>query len=599
MLEDAQERASAEYGVLKDAHERTSVEYGLLKDVHERTAAEHGLLKAEHGLLKNVHDRAIHRLDEQRKTIGELNAKLDERSRVWSQQPALAADFEAAVHRNFASAFDDPSRKLKFRLKRRAYKLMGRARKLEEIGQANVIRRSLYFDRLWYLERYPELARKGKDPAVHYLRYGANDGEEPGPFFSGRQYLERNPDVAKAGKNPLLHYELFGRGEGRVLTNEALIPSALKLAPASGALEGKNEVFSILYVSGESTTTGHFFRVQYYVEAAKANGVHADWVAAEKLEDRLQEVQDFDVLVIWRASWDELLSRAVDVMRARGKTVVFDCDDLMTEPNLAKTSIIDGIRTQNLTEAGVEGHYTLIRQTMLAADVCFATTEELAFHMRQAGKPTLVLPNGFNQYAHDLSRRSADEWQADRDGLIRIGYASGSRTHQRDLGLAIDGVARVLREHHECRLVLFRTPDGALPFTDIEEYPALAGLEQQIEWRSLQPFMNLPTEMARFDINLAPLEVGNPFCEAKSELKFFDAALVDVPTIASPTGPYRRAIVHGSTGFLAASGDDWYIYIKRLVKDPALREQIGHSAYIGGHRSLRAGAAGVRTWPGD
>ena len=147
---------------------------------------------------------------------------------------------------------------------------------------------------------------------------------------------------------------------------------------------------------------------------------------------------------------------------------------------------------------------------------------------------------------------------------------------------------------HECRLVLFRTPDGALPFIDIEEYPALAGLEQQIEWRSLQPFMNLPTEMARFDINLAPLEVGNPFCEAKSELKFFDAALVDVPTIASPTGPYRRAIVHGSTGFLAASGDDWYIYIKRLVKDPALREQIGHSAYIGGHRSLRAGAAGVR-----
>ena len=27
---------------------------------------------------------------------------------------------------------------------------------------------------------------------------------------------------------------------------------------------------------------------------------------------------------------------------------------------------------------------------------------------------------------------------------------------------------------------------------------------------------------------------GNPFCEAKSELKFFEAALVDVPTIAYP-----------------------------------------------------------------
>ena len=114
--------------------------------------------------------------------------------------------------------------------------------------------------------------------------------------------------------------------------------------------------------------------------------------------------------------------------------------------------------------------------------------------------------------------------------------------------------------------MLFRTPDGATPLIDIEEYPSLTGLEQQIEWRSLQPLLNLPTEMARLDINLAPLEVGNPFCEAKSELKFFDAALVNVPTVASPTGPFRRAIDHGRTGFLATSGDDWYLYLKRLVQ---------------------------------
>ena len=128
--------------------------------------------------------------------------------------------------------------------------------------------------------------------------------------------------------------------------------------------------------------------------------------------------------------------------------------------------------------------------------------------------------------------------------------------------------------------MLFRTPDGALPLIDTDEYPSLNGLEEQIEWRPLQPLMNLPAEMARLDINLAPLEVGNPFCEAKSELKFFDAALVNVPTIASPTGPFRRAIDHGRTGFLATSADDWYVYIKRLVQDAGLREQVGRNAYI-------------------
>ena len=401
-LEQLRQRAAAEHSLVEK-------EYSLLKDVHERTAAEHNL-------LKNVHDRAIRRLGEQRKTIGELNAELYERvSRASSRSSALT-DFEAAVHRNFASAFDDPSRKLKFRLKKRALKLMSRfsAQKLEEMGQANVIRRSMYFDRLWYLERHPELARSKKDPALHYVRYGAKEGAEPGPLFSGRQYLDKNPDVANAGWNPLLHYELFGREEGRALTHATSILNGLEPAPpASRTREGKGDTFSILYVSGEPTTPGNAFRVTNYVEAAKANGVYADWFAAEELADRLEEVQDFDVLVIWRTPWDETLARAVEATRAAGKTVVFDCDDLMSEPNLAQTSVIDGIRTQNLTEAGVQGHYTRIRQTMLAADVCFASTEELAFHMRWAGKPTLVLPNGFDQYGHDLSRRSARApWRA-------------------------------------------------------------------------------------------------------------------------------------------------------------------------------------------
>jgi glycosyltransferase involved in cell wall biosynthesis/SAM-dependent methyltransferase len=558
--------------------------------LRQRAEAEHSLLKqdfdqlrqraeAEHSLLKNAHDRAIRRLDEQRKTISELNAKLDDRPSLASSQSFILADFEAAVHRNFASAFDDPARKLKFRLKKGAYKLMGRfgAQKLAQIRQANVIRRSVYFDRVWYLESHPELARRRKDPALHYLRYGTKDGGEPGPFFSGRQYLESNPDVAEPGMNPLLHYELYGRAEGRALPSASVASAILRREPPPR--ERKSDAFSILYISGEPNTPGNFFRVTNYVEAARANGVYADWFAAQELADRLEEVKDFDVLVIWRTSWDESLARAVEAMQAAGRTVVFDCDDLMTEPNLAQTGIIDGIRTQNLTEAGVQGHYARIRQTMLAADICFASTQQLAFHMRSANKATFVLPNGFDQHAHDLSRRSGRNWRACHDGLIRIGYASGSRTHQRDLGLAIEAIARVLREHPECRLVLFRTPDAAIPLTDVEEYPPLSGLEQQIEWRPLQPLMNLPTEMARFDINLAPLEVGNPFCEAKSELKFFDAALVDVPTIASPTEPFRRAIDHGRTGFLATSGDDWYVYITRLVQDPALRERLGRNAY--------------------
>ena len=163
--------------------------------------------------------------------------------------------------------------------------------------------------------------------------------------------------------------------------------------------------------------------------------------------------------------------------------------------------------------------------------------------------------------------------------MIRLGYAGGTRTHQRDLGVAIEAIAQLLEEYPECRLVLYRDREGGRPLVDIEEFPALLTLADRIEWRSFRPLSELPEEMARFDINLAPLEFGNPYCEAKSELKFFEAALVDVPTIASPTGPFRRALEHGKTGFLAATTDDWYAYGKRLIEDPELRGRVGREAY--------------------
>ncbi len=301
----------------------------------------------------------------------------------------------------------------------------------------------------------------------------------------------------------------------------------------------------------------------------------------DELPHRLNELWGADVLVIWRMSWSEHVAAAVAQMRAHRKRVVFDIDDLMVDPDLAQVKIIDGIRSQFLTERSVRQHYAAVRETMLASDICFAATDELALHMRRAGKVVHVLPNGFDNATHNSSRLAARRWRQQRqDNLIRFGYAGGTRTHQRDLGVAIEAIAQLLKEYPNCRLVLYRSPDGARPFIDIEEFPALLTLADQIEWRSLRPLSELPEEIARFDINLAPLEFGNPYCEAKSELKFFEAALVDVPTIASPTGPYRRAIEHGKTGFLAANTDDWYAYGKRLIEDPELRGRVGREAYI-------------------
>jgi glycosyltransferase involved in cell wall biosynthesis len=78
-----------------------------------------------------------------------------------------------------------------------------------------VIASSKLFDRNWYLRANADVASAGMDPVEHYIKYGAAEGRDPGPFFSTRGYLAANSDVDAAGVNPLFHYLQFGRLEGR------------------------------------------------------------------------------------------------------------------------------------------------------------------------------------------------------------------------------------------------------------------------------------------------------------------------------------------------------------------------------------------------
>ncbi len=557
---------------------------------------EKGLLAAKNAKLGEELAERQTRFDQQ---LAERQARFDQQLAAQRAHLSSAQQEMHAVERRlmraqsdrdyllqrYPTVFDDPSTSIKSRVKTRMLLTLRplTEKRLKARQPVEWIRRSPFFDRNWYLQNNPAIVTPGSDPATHYLVIGGLNGLDPGPLFSSRDYYEANPDVAAAGLNPLLHYIQYGKTDGRPLRKAAPAATTAHASPhalhrRSPDLSGKAS-FTMLFVSGEAETPGNKYRVTRYVDAAIANGASAGWISQKILADQLDEVAKCDVLVFWRAGWDKAVAEAFEIARLSGIKVVFDVDDLMVEPALVDSDLIDGIRSQDFPKDIIRDYFVRIRRTMLESDICTTTTNELAFFMRWAGKTTHVLPNGFDRAVHDCSRAAARRWRGEKDGLVRIGYAGGSRTHQRDFSFAIAAIARILRENAHCRLVLFQTPDGKTPLIDVEEYPELDKLGSQIEWRSLQPLEKLPNEMARFDINLAPLEISNPFCEAKSELKVFEAALVNVVTVASPTGPFRRAIDHGVSGLLAATGDDWYHCLDRLIRSPELRERLALQAY--------------------
>jgi glycosyltransferase involved in cell wall biosynthesis len=334
----------------------------------------------------------------------------------------------------------------------------------------------------------------------------------------------------------------------------------------------------ILYISGEPHTPGSIYRCERYAEASRQAGWEASTVPIKAVTDKI--LIGLDAVVLWRAAWDGHVEQIVDCARGQRSRIVFDVDDLMFKPELARIAIVDGIRSIQISENEAKYFFGRVGQVLQAADLCTCTTSELAQHMRESGKPTHVLPNGFDTETLRRSRLAVRRRRLEpSDGLIRLGYAAGTRTHQRDFQQAVPALARLLAERPDIRLVLFRGVEDGEAVVIPEEFAALDPYRDQIEWRDMVPLADLPDELARFDINLAPLEVGNPFCEAKSELKYYEAALVDVCTVASPTGPYRRAIDAGRTGFLAADDTAWYEALRRLVDDPALRGKVAHAAY--------------------
>jgi SAM-dependent methyltransferase/glycosyltransferase involved in cell wall biosynthesis len=442
------------------------------------------------------------------------------------------------------------------------------------------VRASPLFDANWYLSRYQDVREGGTDPAVHYVCYGAAEGRDPGPGFSTRYYVELYSDVLTQEYNPLEHYELHGRVEGRRPIPQSAWRDFLteeKSYRRARSVESP-DALRIVFVSGEPHTAGHVYRVERYAAAARALGAEALVKTVGEAASVLEAIEAANLLVIWRAEWSDAIERIVGAAKEVGIRIIFDVDDLMFDPSLALVTIIDGIRSQSLTEDEVRDCYLRILMTMQAADFCSCPTPFLAGQARRWRKPTFVLPNGFDEATWHAARLAVRlRNKRGTDGLVRIGYAGGTRTHQRDFGLIARVVARVLSERPECRLVLFRRE--TVNCLDLDEFPELVCVSSMVEWRELVPVHELPCELARFDINLAPLEVGNVFCESKSELKFFEAALVGVPSICSPTSAYSAAVRNGETGILAQTEEEWYSAIVTLLDNPPLRERMTRAAY--------------------
>ncbi len=135
----------------------------------------------------------------------------------------------------------------------------------------NLIAKSKYFDKRWYLKMYPDVKKAGVNPVEHYLKHGWKEGRNPGPKFDGNVYLDLNADVKRAKINPLLHYEKHGKKEGRKFQNQKCSSAIYKLAQFIRTFKNK-KVKKIVLFSHELTYTGAPLSLLKAAECLKNQG---------------------------------------------------------------------------------------------------------------------------------------------------------------------------------------------------------------------------------------------------------------------------------------------------------------------------------------
>ena len=270
-------------------------------------------------------------------------------------------------------------------------------------------------------------------------------------------------------------------------------------------------------------------------------------------------------IIIYRTPYSEQFKQLIELAHKYNKPVFYDIDDLVYDTSY--TDQLDYVKTLGKQEkeaydSGVRSYGKL----MELCDAFITSTTDLKNELLKLGKPVYLNRNLASEELISISEQAIDKTIKDKK-KIKIGYFSGSITHNENFDLIRSAILKILKEFPQTELHLV----GHLTIPDeMKNYKKQLIVHDFLDWTLL------PSLVAEMDINLAPL-VDNVFNRAKSEIKWLEAALVGVTTVASDIGSFSEIITNETTGVLVADGM-WYEQLKDLIDNKTKLEFLGNNA---------------------
>lgn len=258
-----------------------------------------------------------------------------------------------------------------------------------------------------------------------------------------------------------------------------------------------------------------------------------------------------EFVILQRARWSFEINSFISVLKGNNIKIVYDIDDLIYNSKYVPKYLnsIGDYRDQS-----IDHFFAYSKRYEIIAEMCDAfivTTDKLYEKVKEDfNKPTWI----FHNYLNLEQQKASDEViklknKTYSNDKFVIGYFSGSPSHKRDLEIIEPAIVKLMNDYEDIYLKIVGYMDVSPELKKFKD-------EGRVIFSKFVSFEELQYEIGMVDLNIIPLQ-KHEFNDCKSELKYFEASIVNTLTCATDNAIYKNVIEDGVDGFLSDE-ISWY-----------------------------------------
>lgn len=317
----------------------------------------------------------------------------------------------------------------------------------------------------------------------------------------------------------------------------------------------------VVYIKNQFDNSTFRYRCFNVVQAmSKQEKYVITYFLSSEIPSILKYLQEVDILIMQRALWDLNIENMIFSSKNLGIPVLYDVDDLIINPKYVPL-YLNNLGIIRNPDISFDVHFNFASKYYAVATKCdaFITTNMFLAEILKEDfqKEVHIIPNFLNKEQENHSEIIRRKKTKNSDPFM-LGYFSGSPSHKEDFNMISTELKVLLEKHKDFLLKIVGHIE--LP-TELKEF------ESRIIRVPFVSYEELQYEIGEVDVNLVPLQ-QNLFNNCKSELKYFEASIVNVVSCCSPTFVYKEIVKDKENGYLCRDGE-WYTkldYIYRSQK---------------------------------